>query len=146
MRKWCCALSVDRLVTRWLTLVQQKLQSVCQPEPAGFLLVHMQRMLDLLHAGTDTSCLHACRARNEPFACDRLHFRRLIFPWTDPSLGNCSYLDTCRHMKTCHYVHYELNDDPDPVAPGPISGSKQRPPVPSYLKVHVLDRKIIERP
>lgn len=75
-----------------------------------------------------------CRARNEPFACDRLHFRRLIFPWTDPSLGNCSYLDTCRHMKTCHYVHYELNDDPDPVAPGPISGSKQRPPVPSYLK------------
>ena len=33
-----------------------------------------------------------------------LHFRRLVFPWTDASMGNCSYLDTCRHMKTCRFV------------------------------------------
>ena len=69
-------------------------------------------------------------------ACDRLHFRRLIFPWTDLSLGNCSYLDTCRHMKTCRYVHYELHDEPDAVAPGVVaSAGKSRPPVPSYLQV-----------
>lgn len=40
-----------------------------------------------------------------------LHFRRVIASWTDPSLGNCSYLDTCRHMKTCKYIHYELDDE-----------------------------------
>ena len=38
------------------------------------------------------------RANGTPFACNRLHFRRIMFDWTDPSLGNCSYLDTCRHM------------------------------------------------
>ena len=40
-----------------------------------------------------------------------LHFRKVIASWTDPSLGNCSYLDTCRHMKTCKYIHYELDDE-----------------------------------
>ncbi|KAG8709027.1 hypothetical protein FRC09_000909 [Ceratobasidium sp. 395] len=28
-------------------------------------------------------------------ACDRVHFRPLIRPHTDPSLGHCSYLNTC---------------------------------------------------
>ena len=52
-----------------------------------------------------------CRAHLRPVACDKLHFRRLIFAWTDPGLGNCSYLDTCRHMKGCKYIHYELDDE-----------------------------------
>lgn len=51
-----------------------------------------------------------CRAHQRPFACGKLHFRRLIFAWTEPGLGNCSYLDTCRHMKGCKYIHYELDD------------------------------------
>lgn len=54
---------------------------------------------------------HDCRARQQATACDMLHFRRVIASWTDPSLGNCSYLDTCRHMKTCKYIHYELDDE-----------------------------------
>lgn len=54
---------------------------------------------------------NACRAHQRPLACDKLHFKRLIFSWTDPSLGNCSYLDTCRHMKGCKYIHYELDDE-----------------------------------
>ncbi|KAI3519673.1 hypothetical protein L1887_08888 [Cichorium endivia] len=29
------------------------------------------------------------------------------------NLGDCSFLDTCRHMKTCKYVHYELDSTPD---------------------------------
>ncbi len=58
-----------------------------------------------------------CRANQRPFACGKLHFRRLIFAWTDPSLGNCSYLDTCRHMKGCKHIHYEL-DDATPAAGG----------------------------
>ena len=50
-----------------------------------------------------------CRANGAPVACGRLHFRQLLFPWTDVSLGNCSYLDTCRHMHNCKFVHYELD-------------------------------------
>ena len=38
--------------------------------------------------------------------CHRLHFRKVIKPWTDISLGDCSYLDTCRHPSTCKFVHY----------------------------------------
>lgn len=74
------------------------------------------------------------RANNAPFACGRLHFRRLLFPWTDVSLGNCSYLDTCRHMHNCKFVHYELDSVPE-------TGGKarqNRPPVPAYLQVQLL--------
>ncbi|KAF8711682.1 MT-A70 protein, partial [Rhizoctonia solani] len=31
----------------------------------------------------------------DPQHCDRVHFRPLIRPHTDPSLGHCSYLNTC---------------------------------------------------
>lgn len=58
---------------------------------------------------------HAGRAHMSPFACRRLHFRRLVFPWTDISMGNCSYLDTCRHMKTCRFVR-----------PSPLQGHTSR--------------------
>ena len=74
------------------------------------------------------------RANNAPFACGRLHFRRLLFPWTDVSLGNCSYLDTCRHMHNCKFVHYELDSVPE--AGG--KARQNRPPVPAYLQVHLL--------
>lgn len=30
-----------------------------------------------------------------PTICDRVHFRPLIRPHTDPTLGHCSYLNTC---------------------------------------------------
>ena len=46
-------------------------------------------------------------------ACPRVHFRRLVYPWTDTHLGNCSYLDTCRNMRNCKYVHYELDPELD---------------------------------
>ncbi|KAL3654054.1 hypothetical protein CASFOL_003735 [Castilleja foliolosa] len=45
-------------------------------------------------------------------SCDKLHFRRIIAAHTDANLGNCSFLETCRHMKTCKYVHYELDVSP----------------------------------
>lgn len=77
-----------------------------------------------------------CRARVVPFACDRLHFLRLVFPWTDVSLGNCSYLDTCRHMKTCRYVHYQLDDSEQAPAPGDLAvGKAPKQAVPKYLEV-----------
>ncbi|XP_058104888.1 probable N6-adenosine-methyltransferase MT-A70-like [Magnolia sinica] len=55
-----------------------------------------------------------CRRQSVLYtACDKVHFRRIIAPHTDISLGDCSFLDTCRHMKTCKYVHYELDPTPD---------------------------------
>ncbi|MCL7026459.1 hypothetical protein MKW94_006554, partial [Papaver nudicaule] len=46
-------------------------------------------------------------------ACEKVHFRRIIAVHTDINLGDCSFLDTCRHMKTCKYVHYELDPNQD---------------------------------
>ncbi|KAK9668439.1 hypothetical protein RND81_13G060800 [Saponaria officinalis] len=55
-----------------------------------------------------------CRLKSASYiACDKVHFRRIIAPHTDVNLGDCSFLDTCRHMKTCKYVHYELDPTSD---------------------------------
>ncbi|KAL8552885.1 hypothetical protein ACS0TY_001533 [Phlomoides rotata] len=55
-----------------------------------------------------------CRRQCGSFmACEKVHFRRIIAAHTDVNLGDCSFLDTCRHMKTCKYVHYELDSTPD---------------------------------
>lgn len=55
-----------------------------------------------------------CRRQSGSYiACEKVHFRRIIAPHTDVNLGDCSFLDTCRHMKTCKYVHYELDSTPD---------------------------------
>lgn len=66
------------------------------------------------------------RQRNSYIACEKVHFRRIIAVHTDVNLGDCSFLDTCRHMKTCKYVHYEL--DPTPDVPGMMMGAPGIPP------------------
>ncbi|XP_060208321.1 N6-adenosine-methyltransferase MT-A70-like [Lycium barbarum] len=60
-------------------------------------------------------------------ACDKVHFRRIIAAHTDVNLGDCSFLDTCRHMKTCKYVHYELDSTPD-VSPMMMGAGTLGPP------------------
>lgn len=83
------------------------------------------------------------RVNGSPEACTRLHFRRLTFPWTDPGLGNCNYLDTCRHMHNCKFVHYEL-DTADVSAAAGRNGKgaatrpsqRDGPPVPTYLQAN----------
>jgi len=81
------------------------------------------------------------RARGAPHACPGLHFIRIIQPHTDVSLGDCNYLDTCNHMRSCKRVHYEL--DPTPDAPFHMQmqmmhggGMGMHPPraVPGYLQ------------
>ncbi|OAY56288.1 N6-adenosine-methyltransferase MT-A70-like isoform X2 [Manihot esculenta] len=73
-----------------------------------------------------------CRRQSGSFmACEKVHFRRIIAPHTDVSQGDCSFLDTCRHMKTCKYVHYEL--DPTPDVPPMMMGAAALPP-PKPLK------------
>ncbi|XP_068637019.1 putative N6-adenosine-methyltransferase MT-A70-like [Aristolochia californica] len=67
-----------------------------------------------------------CRLQKSSFiACEKVHFRRIIAPHTDINLGDCSFLDTCRHMKTCKYVHYEL--DPTQDVPPMLMGSGSLP-------------------
>lgn len=43
------------------------------------------------------------------FKCNKLHFKKIIQGHTDESLGDCSFLNTCFHMDTCKYVHYEVD-------------------------------------
>nr|DAD36180.1 TPA_asm: hypothetical protein HUJ06_006820 [Nelumbo nucifera] len=68
-----------------------------------------------------------CRRQSGSYiACEKVHFRRIIALHTEISLGDCSFLDTCRHMKTCKYVHYEL--DPTPDVPAMMMGAAALPP------------------
>lgn len=55
--------------------------------------------------GTVDDCIRDNVLRRE---CDKIHFRRLIFAHTDVELGDCSYLDTCRRLNICKFVHYQL--------------------------------------
>nr|XP_037874103.1 N6-adenosine-methyltransferase catalytic subunit isoform X2 [Bombyx mori] len=46
--------------------------------------------------------------------CKKLHFKKIIQGHTDETLGDCSFLNTCFHMDSCKYVHYEVdNTDPN---------------------------------
>mmetsp|Transcript_152623 Transcript_152623/g.489421 ORF Transcript_152623/g.489421 Transcript_152623/m.489421 type:complete len:700 (+) Transcript_152623:97-2196(+) len=56
--------------------------------------------------GSRSDC---CRFLGSSAACSKIHFKKIIKPWTDESLGDCSYLDTCRHIEKCKYVHYSLD-------------------------------------
>lgn len=49
------------------------------------------------------------RGRAGAAACGCVHFVRLMMPHTDTALGDCNFLDTCRHMRTCKYVHYAMD-------------------------------------
>lgn len=40
-------------------------------------------------------------------------YSRIINKHTDESLGDCSFLNTCFHMDTCKYVHYEIDSPPE---------------------------------
>ncbi|KAM9120839.1 N(6)-adenosine-methyltransferase catalytic subunit METTL3 isoform 1-T1 [Pangshura tecta] len=65
--------------------------------------------------GTKEECMKATDAERP---CRKLHFRRIINKHTDESLGDCSFLNTCFHMDTCKYVHYEIDACADLDAPG----------------------------
>ncbi|EUD65359.1 mRNA (2'-O-methyladenosine-N6-)-methyltransferase [Plasmodium inui San Antonio 1] len=51
----------------------------------------------------------ACQKHNKE--CNKVHFKKIISEHTDVSLGDCSYLDTCRHIETCKFVHYAVDKD-----------------------------------
>eukprot|EP00448_Togula_jolla_P025321 CAMPEP_0170650018 /NCGR_PEP_ID=MMETSP0224-20130122/45592_1 /TAXON_ID=285029 /ORGANISM="Togula jolla, Strain CCCM 725" /LENGTH=741 /DNA_ID=CAMNT_0010981679 /DNA_START=21 /DNA_END=2242 /DNA_ORIENTATION=- len=65
-----------------------------------------QNMAQFCANGSRADCR---RATDSAAACAKIHFKKIIKPWTDESLGDCSYLDTCRHIDKCKYVHYSLD-------------------------------------
>ncbi|CAH0596967.1 unnamed protein product [Chrysodeixis includens] len=73
------------------------------------------QVMEFCPAGTRGEC-----ARAGGGACRKLHFKKIIQPHTDEALGDCSFLNTCFHMDSCKYVHYEVdNTDPNANAPKP---------------------------
>lgn len=61
--------------------------------------------------GSRENCVKRRRELGMQGQCADVHFKKLINPHTDESLGNCSYLDTCRHMEYCKYIHYRIDDE-----------------------------------
>ena len=50
---------------------------------------------------THSTKIECMKINGSPKPCERLHFKRIIQPHTDQSLGDCSFLNTCFHMDTC---------------------------------------------
>ncbi|MEW5313584.1 MAG: hypothetical protein WDW38_005141 [Sanguina aurantia] len=73
------------------------------------------------------------RVNNSPLACHRVHFLKQIYGYTDVSLGNCSYLDTCRNIRNCKYIHYKLDSAPDAPEHFAAIVSRTQASVPTYL-------------
>lgn len=60
--------------------------------------------------GTKGECI---RNNEGGVPCNKLHFKKIIAKHTEESLGDCSFLNTCFHMDSCKYVHYEVDYDED---------------------------------
>ncbi|KAG5879524.1 hypothetical protein JTB14_029890 [Gonioctena quinquepunctata] len=79
-----------------------------------------KQLMEFCPHGTKLDC-----ERNGISDCRKLHFKKILQKHTDESLGDCSFLNTCFHMDTCKYVHYEVdrctNSEDKPTAPsGPV--------------------------
>lgn len=61
--------------------------------------------------GTKEEC---SRASGDQRPCTKLHFNKIIQKHTDEALGDCSFLNTCFHMDTCKYVHYQVDNAGQP--------------------------------
>lgn len=78
--------------------------------------------------GTKQEC---SRSSSTGTACAKLHFNKIIQKHTDESLGDCSFLNTCFHMDSCKYVHYEVDSSVPvtrPPAPEPSPAGSSSPP------------------
>ncbi|KAL1115098.1 hypothetical protein AAG570_007129, partial [Ranatra chinensis] len=64
------------------------------------------QVMEFCPHGTRADC---SRESGNGRSCSKLHFKKIIQKHTDDSLGDCSFLNTCFHMDTCKYVHYEVD-------------------------------------
>ncbi|XP_034250139.1 N6-adenosine-methyltransferase subunit METTL3 [Thrips palmi] len=69
------------------------------------------QVMEFCPHGTKAECAKVKRSGNGGAAqlCKKLHFKKIIQQHTDETLGDCSFLNTCFHMDTCKYVHYEVD-------------------------------------
>ena len=72
--------------------------------------------------------IHAARV-----TCSKLHFVKILQQHTDESLGDCSFLNTCFHMDTCKYIHYEVDKADVRLARKRAGGTKYPHPAMSDL-------------
>lgn len=68
---------------------------------------------------TAEDCL---RIRKSSTRCGKLHFRKIIKPFTDLESGDCSYLNNCFKVN-CKYLHYEVDPQDDAAIPSPQNKS-----------------------
>ncbi|OQR71019.1 N6-adenosine-methyltransferase 70 kDa subunit-like [Tropilaelaps mercedesae] len=59
--------------------------------------------------GTAAECRVRASQCGNAEVCARLHFKKILQKHTDETLGDCSFLNTCFHMDTCKYVHYQVD-------------------------------------
>lgn len=59
--------------------------------------------------------------------CNRLHFKKIIQSHTDVVLGDCSFLNSCYHIKTCKYVHYQVDSDEQMINKSKIDAAENNP-------------------
>ncbi|XP_026750524.2 N6-adenosine-methyltransferase subunit METTL3 [Galleria mellonella] len=76
------------------------------------------QVMEFCPHGTRAECMRASGPDGSGpaphYSCKKLHFKKIIQSHTDESLGDCSFLNTCFHMDSCKYVHYEVdNTDPN---------------------------------
>lgn len=71
-------------------------------------------------------CPHLTKSICQKYSkdCNKIHFKKIISEHTDVTLGDCSYLDTCRHIETCKFVHYAV-DKEDQMATNAQKGDMQ---------------------
>lgn len=69
------------------------------------------QVMEFCPHGTKAECAKVKRSGSGSAAqqCKKLHFKKIIQQHTDETLGDCSFLNTCFHMDTCKYVHYEVD-------------------------------------
>ncbi|XP_059616064.1 N6-adenosine-methyltransferase MT-A70-like protein [Phlebotomus argentipes] len=81
------------------------------------------QVMEFCPHGTRSECerAHTAEEADSPAECNKLHFKKIIQAHTDESLGDCSFLNTCFHMDSCKYVHYEV-DSMDAVRPDASPG------------------------
>jgi mRNA (2'-O-methyladenosine-N6-)-methyltransferase len=87
-------------------------QSVMDTHSATYLAV-LQKMQSkyLMRPFCSHGTKNECVKKSKGASCESVHFRPIIKQHTDLNLGDCSYLDTCRHMEICKFVHYAIEEE-----------------------------------
>uniref|UniRef100_A0A1B0CJE5 C3H1-type domain-containing protein n=1 Tax=Lutzomyia longipalpis TaxID=7200 RepID=A0A1B0CJE5_LUTLO len=120
----CLSFRCHRQGRSKISKLVRKSWSFCRNPPQGTSLAEKfkshggAQVMEFCPHGTRAECVRAHAAEDEDSSsreegsskeCNKLHFKKIIQAHTDESLGDCSFLNTCFHMDSCKYVHYEVD-------------------------------------